>query len=112
MQPRHACSVGNSVPRVERVPFHEQAVDCVRRVAMTWRDKLGIRLKGDAPVLKDSLPQEPVRGLELSNGSGHPSDTPLARDEHSGLTGRVAPRFPERSDWRSLGTGPDDDLDV
>jgi hypothetical protein len=37
---------------------------------MTWRDKLEIGLKGDAPYRKDNLPARQVRGPERSAGPG------------------------------------------
>ena len=37
---------------------------------MTWRDKLEIGLKNDAPFRKDNLPEDQVRGPEIPSGPG------------------------------------------
>ena len=48
---------------------------------MTWRDKLEIGLKEDAPYRKDNLPESQVRGPEISNGPGRSPEIPLARED-------------------------------
>ena len=37
---------------------------------MTWRDKLEIGLKEDAPYRKDNLPESEIRGPEIPTGPG------------------------------------------
>ena len=36
---------------------------------MTWKDKLEIGLKEDAPYRKDNLPASQIRGPEIPTGS-------------------------------------------
>jgi hypothetical protein len=50
---------------------------------MTWKDKLEIGLKEDAPYRKDNLPPDQVRGPELSNGPGRSPEIPLAREDET-----------------------------
>jgi len=37
---------------------------------MTWKDKLELGLKNDAPFRKDNLPEEEVKGPEVPAGPG------------------------------------------
>ena len=37
---------------------------------MTWKDKLEIGLKEDAPYRKDNLPEQQIRGPEIPAGEG------------------------------------------
>jgi hypothetical protein len=46
---------------------------------MTWKDKLEIGLKEDAPFRKDNLPASEVRGPEKPTGPGRSPEIPLAR---------------------------------
>jgi hypothetical protein len=46
---------------------------------MTWRDKLEIGLKENAPYRKDNLPLTEVIGPELSQGPGRSAEIPHAR---------------------------------
>jgi hypothetical protein len=48
---------------------------------MTWRDKLELGLKEDAPYRKDNLPESQVRGPEISKGPGRSPEIPLARGD-------------------------------
>ena len=48
---------------------------------MTWRDKLEIGLKEDAPYRKDNLPSEQVRGPQVPTGPGRSPEIPLARED-------------------------------
>jgi hypothetical protein len=48
---------------------------------MTWKDKLEIGLKDDAPYRKDNLPEEQVRGPQKPKGPGRSPEIPLAREE-------------------------------
>jgi hypothetical protein len=50
---------------------------------MTWRDKLEIGLKEDAPFRRDNLPAHQVRGPEKSAGPGRSPELPGARDERN-----------------------------
>lgn len=46
---------------------------------MTWRDKLEIGLKENAPFRKDNLPTSEVSGPELAQGPGRSAEIPRAR---------------------------------
>lgn len=37
---------------------------------MTWKDKLELGLKNDAPFRKDNLPEQEVKGPEIPAGPG------------------------------------------
>lgn len=50
---------------------------------MTWRDKLEIGLKEDAPFRKDNLPESQVRGPEIPSGPGRSPVIPAARADHT-----------------------------
>ena len=50
---------------------------------MTWRDKLELGLKEDAPYRKDNLPESQVRGPEISTGPGRSPEIPLARGDRT-----------------------------
>jgi hypothetical protein len=45
---------------------------------MTWKDKLELGLKEDAPFRKDNLPENEVRGPEDPAGPGR---SPVVREE-------------------------------
>jgi hypothetical protein len=45
---------------------------------MTWKDKLEIGLKEDAPYRKDNLPDQQVRGPEIPAGEGRSPIVPAA----------------------------------
>lgn len=45
---------------------------------MTWKDKLEIGLKNDAPFRKDNLPEDQVRGPEIPAGPGRSPIIPAA----------------------------------
>lgn len=45
---------------------------------MTWKDKLELGLKNDAPFRKDNLPEDEVRGPEDPAGPGR---SPVVREE-------------------------------
>jgi hypothetical protein len=47
---------------------------------MTWKDKLEIGLKENAPFRKDNLPTSEVRGPELPQGPGRSAEIPRARE--------------------------------
>lgn len=46
---------------------------------MTWRDKLEIGLKENAPYRKDNLPLTEVIGPEIAQGPGRSAEIPHAR---------------------------------
>ena len=46
---------------------------------MTWKDKLEIGLKEDAPYRKDNLPPKEIEGPQLPTGPGRSPEIPLAR---------------------------------
>ena len=48
---------------------------------MTWKDKLELGLKEDAPYRKDNLPERQVRGPEVATGPGRSPEVPLARED-------------------------------
>ena len=48
---------------------------------MTWKDKLEIGLKNDAPFRKDNLPEQQVRGKEIPSGPGRSPVIPAAIDD-------------------------------
>ena len=48
---------------------------------MTWRDKLEIGLKEDAPFRKDNLPESQVRGPETPNGPGRSPEVTSSRTD-------------------------------
>ena len=51
------------------------------KVRMTWKDKLELGLKEDAPYRKDNLPEKQVRGPEVPAGPGRSPVIPAAREE-------------------------------
>jgi hypothetical protein len=57
---------------------------------MTWRDKLEIGLKPDAPFRRDNLPDEEVHGLERPAGPGR---SPIVADveKHAAASRRPRP---------------------
>jgi hypothetical protein len=77
---------------------------------MTWRDKLEIGLKPDAPYRKDNLPDQQVRGPEVPAGKGRSPVVPAAADDKT-----VAPdpvpirRLPNEEDVKSEGSEPVDE---
>jgi hypothetical protein len=48
---------------------------------VTWKDKLEIGLKENAPYRKDNLPASEVRGPEKAAGPGRSPEIPMARDD-------------------------------
>lgn len=67
---------------------------------MTWKDKLEIGLKEDAPYRRDNLPASEIRGPELPTGPGRSPEIPLARvsgaEPPAKPTARPARRKPRR----------------
>ena len=50
---------------------------------MTWKDKLEIGLKEDAPFRKDNLPASEQQGPEHPSGPGRSPEIPSARKDES-----------------------------
>jgi hypothetical protein len=51
--------------------------------AMTWKDKLELGLKEDAPFRKDNLPADEVHGPEEASGPGRSPIVTEVRDAHT-----------------------------
>jgi hypothetical protein len=64
---------------------------------MTWKDKLEIGLKEDAPYRRDNLPPQQVRGPQKPAGEGRSPEVPLARDEENGPPAQPPVRRPASS---------------
>ncbi len=64
---------------------------------MTWKDKLEIGLKDDAPYRRDNLPEEQVRGPEKPKGPGRSPEVPRARDEENAPPEQPGARRPSAS---------------
>ena len=62
---------------------------------MTWRDKLEIGLKEDAPYRKDNLPESQVRGPEIPSGPGRSPVIPAARQDDHPQSDQPAERVSE-----------------
>ena len=60
---------------------------------MTWKDKLEIGLKPDAPLRKDNLPKQEIRGPEIDAGDGRSAVIPAAAGDK---TTAPAPRRQRR----------------
>ncbi len=58
---------------------------------MTWKDKLEIGLKEDAPYRKDNLPASQVRGPEIPSGPGRSPEIPAAREDATEIEEAPAP---------------------
>jgi len=52
-----------------------------REIHMTWKDKLELGLKNDAPFRKDNLPEQQVRGPEVPAGPGRSPIIPAAIED-------------------------------
>jgi hypothetical protein len=62
---------------------------------MTWKDKLELGLKEDAPYRKDNLPPNEVHGPEHSNGPGRSPEVPLARQHGTNVGGTLVRPAPK-----------------
>lgn len=58
---------------------------------MTWKDKMEIGLKEDAPYRKDNLSPDQVRGPELPAGEGRSPEIPAARNDRTEVPEPDAP---------------------
>ena len=65
---------------------------------MTWKDKLEIGLKEDAPFRKDNLPEQQVRGPEVAAGPGRSPVIPAAKAEAEATPPPPAPKPADESD--------------
>ncbi len=77
---------------------------------MTWRDKLEIGLKEDAPFRKDNLPESQVRGPETPTGPGRSPEVTLSRGDRADLPGDLElPNAHWQDDGGAAGSvsGPD-----
>jgi hypothetical protein len=80
---------------------------------MTWKDKLEIGLKPDAPYRKDNLPDQQVRGPEVPAGEGRSPVVPEAADDKTVAPAPIPrPRLPNEEDRKSEGADTADDADV
>ena len=59
---------------------------------MTWKDKLEIGLKEDAPFRKDNLPEKQVRGPEVPAGPGRSPVIPAAIEDAESAPKPPAPK--------------------
>ena len=50
---------------------------------MTWKDKMEIGLKEDAPYRKDNLSPDQVRGPEVPAGDGRSPEIPMSRNDQT-----------------------------
>lgn len=70
---------------------------------MTWKDKLELGLKNDAPFRKDNLPEQQVRGPEVPAGPGRSPIIPAA------VADAMNPETPTIPDDRPKPPNPDED---
>lgn len=56
---------------------------------MTWKDKLEIGLKNDAPFRKDNLSPDQVHGPEIDAGPGRSPVIPEAQEDHEQAADRA-----------------------
>jgi hypothetical protein len=71
-------------------------------IGMTWKDKLEIGLKEDAPFRKDNLPEQQVRGPEIPAGPGRSPVIPAAKAEAESVPPPPAPKPDDESDEDDL----------
>lgn len=62
---------------------------------MTWKDKLELGLKNDAPFRKDNLPESQVRGPQIPAGPGRSPIIPAAIED---AENPVTPTIPDDRD--------------
>jgi hypothetical protein len=65
---------------------------------MTWKDKLEIGLKNDAPFRKDNLPEQQIEGPEIPSGPGRSPLIPAAKEEAESVPPPPAPKPEKTSD--------------
>ncbi len=59
---------------------------------MTWKDKLELGLKEDAPYRKDNLPASEVTGPELPAAPGRSPEIPAARENSTAAPAELGAR--------------------
>ena len=64
---------------------------------MTWRDKMEIGLKGDAPFRRDNLPAFEIEGPQVPAGRGRSPVVPAAASEAAHSTAGAGKRRLRRS---------------
>ena len=80
---------------------------------MTWKDKLELGLKQDAPFRKDNLPEQQVRGPEVPAGPGRSPIVPAAVEDVVTQPPRVAtPPAADEADYASDPNDTDDKEEV
>ena len=79
------CQMAQRLPMSRDTLLLEEAV-------MTWKDKLEIGLKEDAPYRKDNLPVSEVKGPELPAGPGRSPEIPAARTTPEAAPSETRPR--------------------
>ena len=75
---------------------------------MTWKDKLEIGLKEDAPYRKDNLPASQVRGPEIPTGPGRSPEIPAAREDRTQVKGAPTAGEDASQEADAPATVPDD----
>jgi hypothetical protein len=68
---------------------HRGRYDSAEEDVMTWKDKLEIGLKNDAPFRKDNLAPDQVHGPEIDSGPGRSPVIPEAQDDREHAADRV-----------------------
>jgi hypothetical protein len=62
---------------------------------MTWKDKLELGLKNDAPHRKDNLTPDEIRGPEVPSGPGRSPVIPAAADDKTEIPPQGPPEVAE-----------------
>ena len=74
---------------------------------MTWKDKLELGLKNDAPFRKDNLPADEVHGPQETSGPGRSPVVTEVREERTEEPGQAADdHTPEDGVDTRPGNGP------
>lgn len=76
---------------------------------MTWKDKLELGLKKDAPYRKDNLPESQVRGPEIPAGPGRSPIIPAAIEDAKDPNEPTIPD--DRAADRAADSNPDAEKD-
>jgi len=63
---------------------------------MTWKDKLEIGLKDDAPYRKDNLPKHEIRGPQKPAGEGRSPEVVESREDETVPPTPPPPRKPKK----------------
>ena len=70
---------------------------------MTWKDKLELGLKNDAPFRRDNLPADEVQGPEQAAGPGRSPVVTEVREDRTAADDQAAVNHPAED---GVGTGP------